>query len=99
MLRRWKHQVEEQATDAFPGNGHLLLEQDELSRLRGIPRAEHRSGADGPPGRLFPRARRVCRWAATHHGRSAADMRSFVELPYSIEYSPDAEDHLRLLTA
>jgi transposase len=34
MLRRWKPQVEEQATDAFPGNGHLLPEQDELRSLR-----------------------------------------------------------------
>jgi transposase len=34
MLRRWKHQVEEQATDAFPGNGRRLPEQDELRSLR-----------------------------------------------------------------
>lgn len=34
MLRRWKHQVEEQANNAFPGNGRQLPEQDELRRLR-----------------------------------------------------------------
>ena len=34
MLRRWKHQINEQGQDAFPGKGRLLPEQEELSRLR-----------------------------------------------------------------
>lgn len=34
MLRRWKHQINEQGEDAFPGKGRLLPEQEELSRLR-----------------------------------------------------------------
>lgn len=34
MLRRWKHQLEEQPNDAFPGKGNLLPEQEELRRLR-----------------------------------------------------------------
>jgi len=34
MLRRWKHQLEEQSNDAFPGKGNLLPEQEELRRLR-----------------------------------------------------------------
>ena len=34
MLRRWKHQVNEQGQEAFPGKGRLLPEQEELYRLR-----------------------------------------------------------------
>jgi transposase len=34
MLRRWRHQLEEQPNDAFPGKGNLLPEQEELRRLR-----------------------------------------------------------------
>jgi transposase len=34
MLRRWKHQLEEQDQSAFPGKGHLLPDQEELYRLR-----------------------------------------------------------------
>jgi transposase len=34
MLRRWKHQFEDQGNDAFPGKGHLMPEQEELSHLR-----------------------------------------------------------------
>ena len=34
MLRRWKHQLEEQGHDAFPGKGRLLPEHEELHRLR-----------------------------------------------------------------
>ena len=34
MLRRWKHQINEQGQDAFPGKGRLLPEQEELYRLR-----------------------------------------------------------------
>ena len=34
MLRRWKHQFEEQGNHAFPGKGHLMPEQEELKRLR-----------------------------------------------------------------
>ena len=34
MLRRWKHQFEEQGNAAFPGKGHLMPEQEELNRLR-----------------------------------------------------------------
>ena len=34
MLRRWKHQCEEQGNSAFPGKGHLMPEQEELKRLR-----------------------------------------------------------------
>jgi len=34
MLRRWKHQMNEQGQDAFPGKGRLLPEQEELYRLR-----------------------------------------------------------------
>ena len=33
-LRRWKHQINEQGQDAFPGKGRLLPEQEELYRLR-----------------------------------------------------------------
>jgi transposase len=34
MLRRWKHQINEQGQNAFPGKGRLLPEQEELYRLR-----------------------------------------------------------------
>ena len=34
MLRRWKHQINEQGQIAFPGKGRLLPEQEELYRLR-----------------------------------------------------------------
>jgi len=34
MLRRWKHQMNEQGQDTFPGKGRLLPEQEELYRLR-----------------------------------------------------------------
>ena len=34
MLRRWKHQLEEQDQSVFPGKGHLLPDQEELYRLR-----------------------------------------------------------------
>src|SRR5688572_10689321 len=34
MLRRWKHQLEEQPSNVFPGKGRLLPEQEELRRLR-----------------------------------------------------------------
>ena len=34
MLRRWKHQMNEQGQEAFPGKGRLLPEQEELYRLR-----------------------------------------------------------------
>ena len=34
MLRRWRHQLEEQEHHAFPGKGRLLPEQEELRRLR-----------------------------------------------------------------
>ena len=34
MLRRWKHQINEQGQEAFPGKGRLLPEQEELYRLR-----------------------------------------------------------------
>ena len=34
MLRRWKHQINEQGQDAFPGKGRLQSEQEELYRLR-----------------------------------------------------------------
>lgn len=34
MLRRWKHQINEQGQEAFPGKGRLLSEQEELYRLR-----------------------------------------------------------------
>ncbi len=34
MLRRWKHQLEEQDSNAFPGKGRLLPEQEELRPLR-----------------------------------------------------------------
>jgi transposase len=33
MLRRWKQQLEEQDSNAFPGKGRLLPEQEELRRL------------------------------------------------------------------
>ena len=34
MLRRWKHQMNEQGQEAFPGKGRLLPEQEELYLLR-----------------------------------------------------------------
>lgn len=34
MLRRWKHQLNEQGQDAFPGKGRLLPDQEELYQLR-----------------------------------------------------------------
>jgi transposase len=34
MLRKWKRAVEQQGTHAFPGNGHLSPDQEELHRLR-----------------------------------------------------------------
>ena len=34
MLRRWKQEYTANAQAAFPGNGHLTLEQDELRQLR-----------------------------------------------------------------
>ncbi len=34
MLRRWKSQCEEQGKGAFPGKGHQLPEQEELTHLR-----------------------------------------------------------------
>jgi transposase len=34
MLRKWKRQIETQGEQAFPGNGRLSPEQEELHRLR-----------------------------------------------------------------
>ena len=34
LLRKWKKQFEEQAAEAFPGNGKLSAEEEELRRLR-----------------------------------------------------------------
>ena len=34
MLRKWKRAVEQQGAQAFPGNGRLHPEQEELHRLR-----------------------------------------------------------------
>jgi transposase len=34
MLRRWKQEYTAHTQAAFPGNGHLPLEQDELRQLR-----------------------------------------------------------------
>jgi transposase len=34
MLRRWKRESADQANGAFPGNGRLSPEQEELHRLR-----------------------------------------------------------------
>jgi transposase len=34
MLRKWKCTLEDNATDAFPGKGHLSAEQEDLHRLR-----------------------------------------------------------------
>jgi transposase len=34
MLRRWKQEYTANTQAAFPGNGHLTLEQDELRQLR-----------------------------------------------------------------
>jgi len=34
MLRKWKRQLEQQGTQAFPGNGRLTPAQAELHRLR-----------------------------------------------------------------
>jgi transposase len=33
MLRQWKRQVAQQGKNAFPGNGHLSPEQEELQRM------------------------------------------------------------------
>jgi transposase len=34
MLRRWKRELAEEGTSAFPGKGHQTPEQAELQRLR-----------------------------------------------------------------
>ena len=34
VLRKWKNQFAEEAEQAFPGNGRLSAEQEELRRLR-----------------------------------------------------------------
>ncbi len=34
LLRKWKHQLVEDAAGAFPGTGHLKPQDDELRRLR-----------------------------------------------------------------
>ena len=34
MLRKWQRTVEQQGAHAFPGNGRLSPEQEELQRLR-----------------------------------------------------------------
>ncbi len=34
VLRRWKQQVEADPSEAFPGNGRLKAEDEELRRLR-----------------------------------------------------------------
>ena len=34
LLRKWKHQLEDQGHEAFPGKGHQSPEQEELRRLR-----------------------------------------------------------------
>ena len=34
MLGRWKHEVEAKQHTAFPGNGHVSPEKEELQRLR-----------------------------------------------------------------
>lgn len=34
MLRKWKRHVEQQGEHAFPGNGRLSPDQEELHRLR-----------------------------------------------------------------
>jgi transposase len=34
MLRRWKHEYTTNAHTAFPGNGRLTAEQEELRQLR-----------------------------------------------------------------
>ena len=34
MLRKWKRTLEQQGAQAFPGNGRLSPEQEELHRLR-----------------------------------------------------------------
>lgn len=34
VLRRWKQQVEADPSEAFPGNGHMKAEDEELRRLR-----------------------------------------------------------------
>ena len=34
MLRKWKRTLEQQGTQAFPGNGRLRPDQEELHRLR-----------------------------------------------------------------
>jgi transposase len=34
MLRRWKRQLEEDPTEAFPGKGNLKPEEDQVRRLQ-----------------------------------------------------------------
>lgn len=34
VLRRWKTQLETEGSDAFPGKGHMSLDNEELARLR-----------------------------------------------------------------
>jgi transposase len=34
MLRRWKKQLEKEDTAAFPGNGKMISEKEELIKLR-----------------------------------------------------------------
>jgi transposase len=34
MLRKWKKKLEQQGENAFPGNGRLSPDQEELQRLR-----------------------------------------------------------------
>jgi len=34
LLHRWKRQLTDNGSDAFPGKGHQPAEQDELQRLR-----------------------------------------------------------------
>ena len=34
MLRKWKHKLEQDGGDAFPGSGRLKPEDEELRRLR-----------------------------------------------------------------
>lgn len=34
MLRRWRHELQEEGEQAFPGKGHQKPEEEELRRLR-----------------------------------------------------------------
>ncbi len=34
VLGRWRRQLEEHPTDAFPGKGHLMPQEEELRRLK-----------------------------------------------------------------